>query len=158
MKTIKWNELKGPRPYCSVIGFAFDERGRFPILYRSNKVRSAKNAWSLVSGLHEVGNNIFEQFAKEAKEECNLEMIKGSGFKIGYYEPIIKKERWHWIMLLVGMQVKSLDPLINMEPEKHSSINIVTSFDLYKWRLHDKWTQGTREALLEYQTIIQKVI
>ena len=113
---VQWNKFEEPKPYVGVLGFAFDIKGRFPILHRSDKVRSAKNAWSFISGLHECGRTLFEQFSEEAREECNI-TTSVVGEKIGYFEAIIKEENWHWVMCMVACPCPNFNNFKNMEPQ-----------------------------------------
>lgn len=152
-----WNKFDHPRPYIGIIGFAYDNNGKFPILFRSNEVRSAKNAWSLVSGLHEVGKSLFQQFADECKEELNL-TATGEGCKIGYYEAIIPEDGWHWLMVIVAMKVTGFHSLINKEPNKHSDVKIISIEDFYHDYIGQQWTPGTLRALLEYHKEIKKAL
>lgn len=154
---IKWNSFVEPRPYIGVIGFAFNSEGKFPILHRSDKVRSAKNAWSLVSGLHEVGKTVFEQFADEAREECHIH-VSGEGTKIGFYDAILPEDKWHWVMVIVAMRVLSFASFENMEPDKHDAIEFITIDELYSCCINWTWTPGTKEALLQYHDTIIKAI
>jgi len=159
---IVWKKFEDARPYTSVIGFAFDEHGRFPIFFRSNKVRSAKNAWSMPSGLHEIGLPFWHQFKVELKEELNIEMDTGPIHKIGFYENIIRsvpgEDNWHWVLLLVAAKVKSLGTLMNMEPEKHSDIRVVTVDELYSQYMDKTWSKNLKEALLEYQPVVRRLV
>ena len=150
------------RPYVTVIGFAMDGQGKFPIFFRSNKVRSAKNAWSMPSGLHEIGLPWWQQFSNELKEELNLDTIQGTARKIGFYEAIIHdkpgEDNWHWVLLLMAMRVKTLETMVNKEPEKHSDVRIVTAAELFVQFMDKPWTLNLREALLEHQDIIFRVV
>lgn len=151
-----------PRPYVTVIGFAVDSQGKFPIFFRSEKVRSARLAWSMPSGLHEVGLKHEQQFAVELAEELNLEAIHGTCKKIGFYEAIIYgnkgEDNWHWVLLLLAIRVKTLATLANKEPEKHSQIKLVTAKELYTHYMSEKWTMGLKEALLEYRGEIERLV
>jgi len=157
----KFKKFDHPRPYVTVIGFAMDSQGRFPIFFRSDKVRSAKNAWSMPSGLHEVGYSYGEQFGVELGEELNLEPISPAK-KIGYYEAIIYgkngEDNWHWVMLMMAMRVKTLDTLANKEPEKHSDIQIITVAELFDSYISRPWTMGLKEALVEHKSIIEQTV
>lgn len=157
-----FRKFDNPRPYVAVIGFAYDGFGRFPVFKRSDKVRSARNSWSVPSGLHEVGKTLEVQFAAELEEELNLTTVAGSCQKIGFYEPIIYKFReepnWHWVMVLMATKVESLDTLTNKEPEKHSDIRLITTEELYSEFMAYDWTIGLKEALIEYRSVIEDVV
>ena len=153
------------RPYPSVIGLAVDNHGRFPIFYRTAAVRSARNAWSMPSGLHEAGRSVEAQFSTELAEELNLKAIPGSIVKVGFYENIVfdkpdEPNNWHWVNLLVAVAVETLECIRNMEPEKHSGLTIVTLDELFDRLLDEKqqWTPGLREALLEHDRSLNEVV
>lgn len=118
-----WNLFTDPKPYVTVSGIAYDQFGNFPLLWRTDKVRSAKNCWSLPSGLHEVGLTVTEQFAVELKEELNLTAIPETSRFIGFYENIrpdpLPAKGWHWVIFVMTMQVESLERIQNKEPDKH---------------------------------------
>lgn len=125
-----WFKFDAPRPYVTVSGFAVDDCGRFPILFRGPNVRSAKNCWALPSGLHEVGKTLEEQFIAELAEELNLEGVPGSGQPLFTYENIVPGEAgagggWHWVIVVMKVRVVSLDTLRNSEPDKHTKVEIV---------------------------------
>lgn len=155
----KWNKFDEPRPYVGVIGFAFDKDGKFPILWRSDKVRSAKNAWSLVSGLHETGKRVSTQFINEAEEELGITRdtaIIGEDYRrIGFYEAVIYNEGWHWVMLLVAMAPFDHSKFVNKEPEKHTSVKFITVDELYDIYIRQEWTPSTVGALLLYEREIR---
>jgi ADP-ribose pyrophosphatase YjhB (NUDIX family) len=147
-----WKSFAEPRPYVTVSGFAYDSNGTFPLLYRSDKVRSAKNCWSLPSGLHEVGLTFEEQFAAELKEELNLEPVTGKGHLVGIYENIAVIDSWHWCIVMMAMQVKTLDTLVNKEPERHSAIQRVHFNRLQEDDLLEMaWAPSLKEALEKYR-------
>ena len=114
-------------PYKTVSGFAVNAAGKFPILYRTAKVRSAANCWSLPSGLHEIGLLMEEQFANELEEELNLTAIKDKisltpfGYQIGEYENILPEEGWHWCINVMAVPILDGE-FVNKEPDKHNPI------------------------------------
>lgn len=138
----EWNKFQEPRPYVTVSGLAVDIKGRFVLMHRSEKVRSARNCWSLPSGLHEVGLSMAEQFGQELREELNLTPIMAKHAMIGVYENIrpdgIHLPGWHWVIAVMAMRVESLDTLVNKEPEKHDIIDIVS--------VHQDWISGKQWA------------
>lgn len=133
-----WKSFTEPRPYVTVSGIAIDGLGRFALLHRSENVRSARNCWSLPSGLHEVGLTIQEQFATELKEEMGLDAVKEASAIIGTYENIRPDgpdvPGWHWVIFVMVMRVQTLDTLINSEPDKHDQIDVV--------HYRDDWING----------------
>lgn len=110
-----------PAPYVSTSGFAIDADGYFPILYRGPDVRSAKNCWSLPSGLHECGLTLAEQFSVELQEELALETVKEATI-LGTYENIAAVDSWHWVIVVLAARVKTLKTMVNKEPHKHTEL------------------------------------
>lgn len=148
-----WKMFDAPRPYNTVSGIAFDAEGRFPLLYRSDKVRSAKNAWSIPSGLAEIGFTSQQQFAIELAEELKLDVLDVTKTTIhGLYENIAcnrpNEDNWHWVISVLSVQVATLDTLINKEPHKHSEIRIVSAVDFDPGQL--VWTPGLGEWMEEH--------
>jgi ADP-ribose pyrophosphatase YjhB (NUDIX family) len=155
--TDQWNSFKEPRPYVTVSGIAIDDQGRFPLLHRSENVRSARNCWSLPSGLHEVGLTLREQFATELKEEMGLDAIQDKSVVIGAYENIRPdgpdKPGWHWVIFFLVMRVKTLDTLVNTEPEKHDKIDVVNFRD--QWASGRIWAPKLEEFIRGHHVLIQ---
>lgn len=114
----------GRGPHVSVAGFVFDGTGRMVLLHRSNEVRSAKNAWSFPSGLHEERLTLEAQLAAELNEELGL-MSTGDFLEIGTYENIAICDGWHWVIVMFAARVRTLDSLVNREPEKHDDVALV---------------------------------
>lgn len=144
-----WNSFTEPRPYVTVSGIAIDGMGRFAMLHRSEKVRSARNCWSLPSGLHEVGLTLEQQFAQELKEEMGLEAFPNLSKVVGHYENIRPDgpdlPGWHWVIFVLVMRVKTLDTLVNSEPDKHDKIE-VTHY-LEPWQKGRQWAPKLGEFL-----------
>lgn len=150
-----------PKPNVTTSGFAFDETGRFPILFRGPNVRSARNIWSLPSGLHENGFTLAGQFCNELQEECNLTADPATARKIGVYENIApdmpedeSAAQWHWVIHILAVRVKTLETFINKEPDKHPEIKFITVSDLLDSLQHDTWHPSLRTALLEHYPAI----
>ena len=133
--TSLWKTLDRPHPHVTTSGIAFDADGNFPLLYRSDQVRSAKNCWSFPSGLHEVGLTLHEQFYNELEEELNLILL--DSITHGVYENIAAVDDWHWVIAFLSGRVETLGSLTNKEPDKHSEVKIesVHTFDPanYNW-------------------------
>ena len=127
---IRWKQTSAAVPRVTVSGFAVDTTGRFPILFRGPNVRSARNVWSLPSGLHEIGLTMREQFSTELKEECGLTVVGDCCVNCGVYENIapdpVEEEQWHWVISIMAVPVKTLDCFVNKEPEKHPEFRIIT--------------------------------
>lgn len=148
----KWKSFAEPRPYVTVSGFAYDDAGQFPILYRSDKVRSAKNCWALPSGLHEVSLALEEQFGAELQEELGLEPVTGKGDIVGVYENIATVDSWHWVIVVMTMRVKTLDTIINKEPDRHTVIkNMPIESLMGEEILILNWAPALKEALEKYR-------
>jgi ADP-ribose pyrophosphatase YjhB (NUDIX family) len=143
-----WKNRADSHPQCVVSGFAVDKDGRFPILFRSDKVRSAKNAWSIPSGLHEVGLTKEQQFCNELMEELGVAPALETCVEIGSYENIIQgsatEDPWHWDLHVLFVLVETLDCLVNKEPDKHSKIELVKIDDLPDF---SPWAPGLGEFL-----------
>lgn len=135
-----WTQLKVgdviiPRPVPVVSGFAIDENGYFPIMYRGSNVRSAPDCWALPSGLHEVGLTFAQQFANELYEELGLNPYPQSAIHIGTYENILP-DGYHWCLQVMVMRVESLDCLVNKEPDKHPEIRQIR---IRRWQDQTQW-------------------
>jgi ADP-ribose pyrophosphatase YjhB (NUDIX family) len=145
-----WKKFDVPKPYVTVSGLALDCKGRFILMHRSAKVRSARDCWSLPSGLHECGKTMQEQFGEELKEELNLTPIITKNAMIGHYENIrpdgLMHAGWHWVIFVMLMRVESLDPLVNKEPDKHDQIEIVNIRQ--DWITGRTWAPKLREFLV----------
>jgi ADP-ribose pyrophosphatase YjhB (NUDIX family) len=112
-------------PNVTTSGFAIDPEGFFPIIYRGPHVRSAKDCWSLPSGLHECGYTLPQQLAIELKEELGLDADWNRAVPLGFYENLAQVDNWHWVIAVYAIPVKTLDTLINREPEKHPEMRKV---------------------------------
>lgn len=160
-QSVGWKQLDGgPRPYVTVSGIAYDSEGNFPLLYRSSAVRSAKECWSLPSGLHEIGLDVHAQFSIELAEELSLKTVDGTSELVGVYENIARIDGFHWVILLMTVKVETLSTLANKEPEKHSMIDIVPFTRL----THDpclgktSWAPGLESALRTYHLDLHRSI
>jgi ADP-ribose pyrophosphatase YjhB (NUDIX family) len=152
----QWKTQDDPHPQVTTSGFAYDRHGFFPILWRSDKVRSAKNCWSVPSGLHVVGYTFEEQFAVELYEELGLKPLIETADTIGVYENIACVDNWHWCITVLTMQVETLDSLVNKEPDKHSKIERIHVSDLMKDEIVQSmnWAPNLKEAILKYRVKI----
>ncbi len=150
-------DLPVPAPYVTTSGFAVDPQGNFPIIYRGPNVRSAKNCWSLPSGLHECGFTLAQQFAVELGEELNLEADPTKGKIIGVYENIAAVDRWHWVIAVLVMPVKTLDTMVNNEPEKHPEMRKVHYTELSKI-LDLQWAPSLGPFLKDNHDVIRSAI
>lgn len=150
-----------PRPYVNIMGFAYDAKGEFLIIHRSDKVRSARNVWSFPGGLHECGDSFAGRFQTECHEEFNLS-IDPTTFKIiGIYEAVMtgpNEPRWHWVNMICAARLSGFGPLVNREPEKHDRWNIINLDTLYGFYIHNIWSKGTVNALLQFSPQIHEAV
>jgi len=158
--TDKWNVFTEARPYTTVSGIAFDSKGNFPLLHRSENVRSARNCWSLPSGLHEVGLTMQEQFSIELREEMGLITVPHTNRVISDYENIRPdgddKPGWHWVIKFMVVRVETLETLINNEPDKHDKIEIVNY--LSNWWENRQWAPKLGEFIFANRDLITNKI
>lgn len=144
-QNIPWKKFDHPTPYSVVAGFAVDPKGNIVLLHRSNEVRSARNVWSVPSGLHEIGVPKNVEFARELKEELNLDAIDPMlSIELPGYENIgTAADPWHWVIAMIVMPVMTFNTLVNKEPDKHDEIAVISLHDLLvphlfvtKYRVH----------------------
>lgn len=140
-----WHSFPNPRPYPAVLGVVYDVSGNTVLIHRGPNVRSAKNAWSAISGLHEVGYAWQEQLCIELEEEVGLAALEKDCKLITVYENISAEDAWHWVILMSVIQVKDVTAAVNLEPEKHDKLEIVSVFS--PDFLDRIWTPGLGEAL-----------
>jgi ADP-ribose pyrophosphatase YjhB (NUDIX family) len=153
-----WNVFHDPRPYVTVSGVAFDQHGNFPVLFRSDKVRSAKNAWAIPSGLHEVGFTLAEQFNIELDEELGLQGDVRSAKTIGVYENIATIDSYHWVIIILTMRLAvPISKLVNKEPDKHSTVEVVNYMNAKKV-LERPWAPHLGDAMHTYYWAICQAI
>ena len=150
-----WKQFDVPRPQVVVSGFAVNSKGEFPILWRTDKVRSAPNCWSLPSGLHEVGLTKAQQFSNELEEELGLIPNSEICLNLGSYENILPEEGWHWSLDVLAIPV--LDGVItNKEPDKHDPIKWATADEIFRLALEP--VRGFQPALSKWIINNQKDI
>ena len=146
-----WKKFENSRPYTSVIGLVVGPDGKFLVQHRSNGVRSAKNAWSLPSGLHEVGFTMQEQFCIEVQEELGLTVVPESVEFVDCFEAILPDDGWHWVLHLFMAYSPDVN-FTNKEPDKHDIIDRLTFDEVMKL---DPWTKGLQEGLAKNQILIK---
>lgn len=150
-----------PRPYVNIMGFAYDQHGKFLVIHRSDKVRSARNVWSFPGGLHECGDSFAERFATECHEEFGLYVMPTKFRIIGVYEAVMNgtnEPNWHWVNLLCAAQVVSFRDLGNREPEKHDAYTIINYNTLFSDYINRPWSKGTVNALLQFSPQIKAAV
>ena len=128
----QWKRWEGdPVPLLVVAGFIFSPySGDFVMLHRSSKVRSAPNCWSLPSGLWEAGESAEGCFAREMKEELNLEVEPRKLKMLGEYENK-PGDGWHWVIRVFFAPCVDLNDLENREPDKHDEVEFVNYSALF---------------------------
>lgn len=120
----KWVQTNGAVPRVTVQMIPVDIGFRIMAMHRSNNVRSARNVWSFPSGLHEVGQSLFDGAARELGEEYGLEALDYC--HLGVYEnwggDPDAEEQWHWVIVLLGVMVSDVTKAVNKEPDKHDQM------------------------------------
>lgn len=113
-----------PRPHVTTMGVIFNRDGQVFIFRRTDQVRSAKNCWSMVSGLHEIGLRFEQQLAVEAMEEFNIAIDMDTATSVGVYENIASEDGYHWVIHVAAV-VGDFKALANAEPLKHVCLQLV---------------------------------
>jgi ADP-ribose pyrophosphatase YjhB (NUDIX family) len=147
---MKWKDPAVPRSVVQLL--VLDSEGRILLMHRSNKVRSARNVWSIPSGLQEIGETLNDTAIRELKEEFNLSANRLQ--LLGYYENIAgdsesyckycdvpsgqlhmlgcqshehvqeQPQQYHWVITVLLACVDTLTTLVNNEPDKHDQVVI----------------------------------
>lgn len=151
-----------PGPYVTLGAVVYDEEGQSAMLYRGANVRSVKNCWSLVTGLHEEGLTFDKQLANEIREEIGVAAL-GEPIKLGFYENIVTGEEhaYHWVIVMFLQKVAHLGHAVNKEPHKHDKIKVFHAYDLVQDSFfveHPNWAPGMGEFLKEHRYDIVKRI
>lgn len=126
-------------PVVAVQAICVDPKGNMLTQHRSPNIRSARNVWSWITGLHEIGETVADGILREIGEESGLKTV-GKPLMIGLYENIAGEpepdvEQWHWVVVLFGVRVESCDAYVNLEPDKHDEHAILP----FEWLLHDSF-------------------
>lgn len=128
-------------------GILINAKGEILLLKR--KKAPEANHWSIPGGAIEYGETAEEALIREIREEIGLEC--SSTHFLGYHDYIITREHRHWISLFFVLTNKELKEPINMEPDKHSSMQW---FDLEN--LPMDLTKNTDQAITTYKEWIKK--
>jgi ADP-ribose pyrophosphatase YjhB (NUDIX family) len=88
--SIRWKQPAVPRHV--VQAFIVDHNENLLLMHRSDKVKSAKNVWSIPTGTHELGESAPACLFREIKEEFDLE-VKYT-YLIDQYENIAGDISW----------------------------------------------------------------
>jgi ADP-ribose pyrophosphatase YjhB (NUDIX family) len=160
-----WRSFPNAVPNVTTSGFAVGPDGLFPILYRGDKVRSAKNRWSLPSGLHVVGYTMAQQLCVELKEECNLDADPRSAIEICTYENIAPElaeaptaPQWHWVIHILAVRVRSIQDFINVEPDKHPQFFFKKADDVEEMLATLPWSAGIVDCLMKHLSLTKDII
>lgn len=135
-----WKQPAVPRTAVQVI--PIDAQGLILTQYRGPQNRSARNVWSWVTGLHEIGETILECAVRELYEELELKPISPTAImRLGVYENIAgdadAEEQYHWVLNVIGIKVRDIAGYVNKEPVKHDKIEVLpcTCFlDAHYWK------------------------
>lgn len=135
----KWKEPAVPRHAVQMVVMDLNEK--IILLHRSNNVRSARNVWSIPTGLHDIGETVDETIRRELFEECGLE--PATGFKsrcLFQYENIAgdkdSEEQYHWVISVYLVTVNNVEKAENKEPDKHDKMEFV---DRHVMFFSDEW-------------------
>jgi len=147
-------------PYVTVSGFAYDKFGNFVALHRSNAVRSAKDAWSIPSGIHEIGLTMAQQFKIELHEELNLDGDLSQCRMVGCYENIACIDDYHWVIAIMAMPIGSFECMKNREPDKHDIVEIVPVSRILDdvWLKSRHWTPGLMQAMFDVRNKVADIV
>jgi ADP-ribose pyrophosphatase YjhB (NUDIX family) len=116
-----WREPAVPRHVVQML--VVDPNGHILVMHRSDKVKSAKNVWSIPTGTHEIGESIQSCIVRELYEEFNL--IAERAFILEQYENIagdISPPHYHWVLSIYAILVKDVKVAVNKEPELHDQM------------------------------------
>ncbi len=133
-------------PHVTTMGIALGPSLKFPIIHRSPAVRSAKDCWSLPSGLHENGLTMIDQLAIELKEELNIDMVSYNHVYLGYYENISIEDSYHWVIHVYAV-LADLSHIVNHEPDKHDQVELVHVNAMKDYITKLRWAPGLGEFL-----------
>lgn len=125
----EWHEPAVPRHVLQM--FVYDESGKVLVMHRSEKVRSARNVWSIPTGTHEIGESIASCLERELMEEFDLQ-VKHAAL-LDQYENIAGDEappHYHWVLSVYGVQVEDVTAAANKEPDRHDQMIFVPAADL----------------------------
>lgn len=147
--------MPGDWPHVVVAMLCVDpEFEKTLLLHRSDKVRSAKNAWALPSGLVDIGETAATAIERELVEELSLNVERILPWATPY-ENIARVDGFHWNIAIHTVVCPNLENYQNNEPDKHDEVEIVRLS-----RLHDVltsnrvWTPGQKEALNTHMMVL----
>jgi ADP-ribose pyrophosphatase YjhB (NUDIX family) len=150
MTNIKPKKFDEPRPYPVVMGIVHDGE-RLLVIHRSKTVRSAPDAWSVPTGLHEWGETLSDQLQTELMEEFNLTLLKAPIAPAYTYESISPNgDGWHWVIMVFLAKVETFGAIVNNEPDKHDQFKLLTFREFNDMVFDDgvTWTPNLKRALI----------
>jgi ADP-ribose pyrophosphatase YjhB (NUDIX family) len=165
MQNQNWKQTTEAVPRTAVQVIVVDRQGRTFLLHRSAKVRSARNCWSLPSGLHDIGETIEECGKREVEEEFGLKVLDFT--RAGIYENIAgdhenpEADQWHWVIILA---IGVVDAHVNNEPDKHDQVAYVHVDDFGtpqffdKYNFHPSFVDYMSHHAHEFRTAIEAAI
>jgi ADP-ribose pyrophosphatase YjhB (NUDIX family) len=121
-----WKEPAVPRHVIQML--VIDMEDNILFLHRSNKVRSAKNVWSIPSGEHDIGETVHACACRELQEEYGLTVIDSHILK--QYENIAgdaEPPHYHWVISIYKVIVDDVHKAVNKEPDKHDQMLIINA-------------------------------
>lgn len=116
--------LEETLPHFTVMAIPFDPlTGDVALLWRGDKVRSAKNCLSTPAGLLEHSESFAEGISRELNEEMKLDPNEIHAIR---FRTIYRNENgdgFDWVIGVWQVDVFNLrDKVVNAEPDKHDSL------------------------------------
>jgi len=117
--------MDGAWPHVTVAALVLDQsRQHTLMIHRSPHVRSAKNCWSVPTGLLEHGEEIEPALLREVEEEVGL-----PGGKVLRPTAVFGNvvDGYHWVLILRAVVYpRVVDMWRNLEPDKHDRVMTMT--------------------------------
>lgn len=151
---IEWKEPAVPQHVIQML--IIDEDDKVLIMHRSNNVRSAKNVWSIPTGMHDIGETVDDCIARELYEEYGLE-AEGL-LLLDQYENIAgdaAPPHYHWVISIYAVYVEDVTKAVNKEPDKHDEMKFVHIKDLgptffENHQFHPSWHDLFKENVADW--------
>lgn len=160
----QWVQPAVPRHVVQMV--VVDPNERLLLMHRSDKVRSARNVWSLPSGLQELGDTCIATACRELEEEFDLDTLEAK--LLDQYENIAgdadATEQYHWVISLFLIRVADVTKAVNREPDKHDQMifpdfRILTAYDfLNQYHFHHSLQKLLFYKRLEYAEQIYRFL
>jgi ADP-ribose pyrophosphatase YjhB (NUDIX family) len=114
------------------------------LMWRTDKVRSAKNCWSIPSGLFEHGETFESAIFRELQEELGLERPRLHRLQFHTLYNNLPGDGFHWVVGIwsVACTDLSIDSVVNHEPDKHQIVilPLTTVHDMLSLELEQQVT------------------